>query len=365
MPSVTIDAGVLAVPPEDSPVDAANRYVETLMELSSLRNKSWVDVYIYIREQFHQAFWGGDGFEQGLKKLFVTKEVKQYSAEDVRSVVYSLFNNTALQLEEHFEKRLGVSTSEVLKDASLIKIDPDTQRLVADNAFQAGITHCLILIAILQHYEGSIHNPLLVLQYAPESTVTTVTVQAKISVGLPNCPEAFREEVLICGDFKGIIQGLCAPDIFVSSEDNEDLEAAIRIALYKPRLGKKPNWDGPLQDWDDLLQGLCIGCDFLASVRERYKQHGRRFPAEETLDAIVQTLGKENMEAAHPIRTGSGGADPQLKRKADSAGAMRRKIGNSNDFHLHYWLCKNSSVELASIGFPHDDVSIPTGGPTG
>ena len=49
MPSVTIDAGVLAAPPEHGSADDAHRYVETLLDWSKLLDEPWVAIYMSER----------------------------------------------------------------------------------------------------------------------------------------------------------------------------------------------------------------------------------------------------------------------------------------------------------------------------
>ncbi len=46
MPSVTIDAGVLAVPNEHGSADDADRYVKTLLDWRTLLDEPWVAVYM-------------------------------------------------------------------------------------------------------------------------------------------------------------------------------------------------------------------------------------------------------------------------------------------------------------------------------
>lgn len=49
MPSVTIDAGVLAVPHVDCAKDDAFQYVDTLLDWSRLLDEPWVAIYMSER----------------------------------------------------------------------------------------------------------------------------------------------------------------------------------------------------------------------------------------------------------------------------------------------------------------------------
>ena len=44
MPSVTIDAGVIAAPEMSASVDQVHEYVETLLDWRQLLSKTWIDV---------------------------------------------------------------------------------------------------------------------------------------------------------------------------------------------------------------------------------------------------------------------------------------------------------------------------------
>ena len=352
MPSVTIDAGVLAVPPADSSADAAYRYVDTLLDWRELldKHKRWVAVYMSARASDALVADGLFPLRDSLRDLFKANGIREYDVNTVVRVV-----ETLLELTPSFEERFGVS--DVLIDSPLPLTDPDILGLATGNELQWDLARCLILIAILrQHCEDTVRNHFLIVRYAQEPAVT---VQAKIQMieperddldELPTCPEVFKGNVLVCDDFRGFIQCLDESSILVDSKDSISLETAIRIALYKSRLGQgeAPAWDNP--------RDLRIGRHFIDTVRNRCMHQGDSFPAK-VLRAIVQTLDKENMPAVHPIRTDSGGGAPQKTRKADGADAWRRDI--DLDHHLHYWSCHNGIVELASISYPHDDFSIP------
>jgi hypothetical protein len=49
MPSVTIDTGVLAVPPLSATADQAREYIELLVDWSRLLDEPWVAIYMSDR----------------------------------------------------------------------------------------------------------------------------------------------------------------------------------------------------------------------------------------------------------------------------------------------------------------------------
>lgn len=346
--SVTIDAGVLAAPPENCSVDFVHRYIDTILDWHKLLDKRWVAIYMSTRAS--DALWE-DGFyplRPNLRDLFAAKGIVHIDVNTVARLVDAL-----LQLTPSFETYFKVR--DVLTEN--LVTDPEILRLSAGDKLQSDLARCLTLIAILRQYCGEpIRNHLLILRYTPKPVVT---VQATIQViehdrddldALPTCPEMFEGKVMICDDFRGLVECLDEASILVNSTDDVGLETAIRIALYKVRLDR-----GEDPDWDDL-RGLRIGRSFIETVHDSCENQGGSFP-DKVLRAIVETLDGENLAATHALRTGTGGGNPQRRRPADDAGAMRRDI--DEDHHLHYWSCGNDVVELASISYPHDDFSIP------
>jgi len=345
MPSVTIDAGVLAAPPEHGSADDAHRYIETLLDWRKLLDEPWVA--IYMSEGASEALFA-DGLyplRDNLKKLFAANGIVEYDVNTVARVV-----DTLLQLTPSFETYFRVR--DVL--AEKLSTDPDILQLSAGNELQSDLARCLILIAILrQHCRESIRDHSLILRHAPRQVVNVRAIIHEIDhdrddlTALPTHPEMFEGNVLICDDFRGLIECLDESSILASSTDNVGLETAIRIALYKSRLER-----GEDPDWDDL-RGLRIGRSFFETVKMSCRDQASSFRAK-VLRAIVETLDGENMAAVHVLRTGSGGDDPQRMRGAD--GAMRRDI--DYEYHLHYWQCDDGTVELASV-VTHNDFTIP------
>ena len=348
MPSVTINAGVLGPPTADGTADEARRYVSALLDWGWLLDEPWVAVHMSARTAVALVDDDLYPIRSSLKNLFAANGVEEYDANTVATVAERLLNHTPT-----LEERFGIS--DVLADGLLV--EPDILGSSAGSALQSDLTRCLIIIAILRRYcRDATGDHLLILRWAPQPAVT---VQARIEViehnrddlmQLPTTPDIFQGNVLICEDFRGFVECLDESSILVCSTDNAMLEISVRVALYKSRLNQ-----GIDPDWDEL-RGLRIGHRFARTVQDACESRGDSFPAR-VLRAIVETLDRENMTATHALRTGSGADNPQRRRAADGAGAMRRDI--DQDHHLHYWKCADGVVELASISYPHDDFSIP------
>ena len=345
MPSVTIDAGVLATPPEYGTVEDAYGYIDTLLDWGKLLDEPWVA--IYKSKGASEALFD-DGlypFRDNLKKLFAANGIVEYDVNTVAQVVDRL-----LRLTPSFKTYFKVN--DVLTED--VSTTPGILRLCAGAGLESDLPRCVVLIAILRkHCSDSIRDHSLILRHAPKQIVNGRAIIHEIDhdrndlSALPTHPEVFEGNVLVCDDFRGLIECLDESSILVSSTDNVGLETAIRIALYKSQLGR-----GEDPDWDDV-RDLRIGRIFFEDVKMSCTGQASSFPAK-VLRAIIETLDRENLTAVHALRTGPGGHDPQQMRGADAA--MRRDI--DYEFHLHYWQCDDGTVELASV-VTHNDFTIP------
>lgn len=349
MPSVTIDEGVIAVPLEKDGNEEIHRYVDTLLDWRRLLDEPWIA--IFMSERASEAL-----FEDGLyplrdqlRELFANQGIVEYDVNTVAQVVDSL-----LQLTPSFETYFKIK--DVLVDEVLTT--PDILRLCCGAAMQSDLARCVVLIAILRgHCRTPVRDHSLILRLAPRRVVN---VQALIHdldhdrddlEDLPNPPELFRGDVLVCDDFRGLVECLDESTILVNSADEVALEAAIRIALYKSRLARHED-----PDWEDV-PGFRVGHRFHADAIAACTGQPAALRSR-LLRAIVDTLEGTSLADVHWLRTGPGGNDPQQTRGEGKTKdkAWRRDV--DYEFHLHYWQCTDGTVELASVGV-HNDLSIP------
>jgi hypothetical protein len=178
--------------------------------------------------------------------------------------------------------------------------------------------------------------------------ITLVEHQRTDLDATPAPPEYFEGDVLVCDDFRGLVECLDEAAILMKATDEVGIGAAIRIAVYKARLARRG-----APEWDDIPRHR-IGHEFRLSFQ---RLHTTQQLAARLLRAIVETLEQTDMAATHWLRAGLGGDDPQRVRGIDHAKAWRRDIDRKH--HLHYWICEDGSVEVASVSFPHDDFTIP------
>ncbi len=343
--SVTIDAGVLVAPHHSDTAEDAYRYVETLLDWSTLLDQPWMA--IYMSERASEALFN-DGLyplRNQLTRLFEVNGIVDYSVNDVAQVV-----NRLLQLTPHFETYFKVQ--EVLADN--ITTIPDILQSARGLQLQSDLARCVVLIAILrEHCRNPILEHSLILRQAPGRIVNVRALIHELEHerndlnAIPAPPEIFEGNVLACDDFRGLIECLDESAMLLSSRDDVGIETAIRVALYKSRLARQLE-----PDWDDI-RGLRIGHHFHEIATSICRGLSESFPGR-VLRAIVETLEDINLAAVHSLRTGPGGGNPQRMRGKDKA--MRRDV--DREYHLHYWQCQGGIVELASI-VVHNDFSIP------
>ena len=342
--SVTIDAGVLTVPPLNGTSEDAHRYVETLSNLSKLLDEPWVDIYISTCAS--EALFGDELYplRDQLMQFFKAKGIIEYTVNDIASVVNNLLQTP--HFETYFKMR------EVL--AEQVSTTPDILQLSPGSNLRSDLTRCVVLIAILREYcRNSILEHCLFLRHAPGQTVNVRALVYELEHKrndlneIPMSPEFFEGSVLVCDDFRGLIKCLDESAIFRNSTDNLGIKTAIRVALYKSRLARQQE-----PDWEEI-PNLRIGRHFHEIAINICSGQAESF-SEQVLRAIVETLDGINLAAVHALRTGGGGGNPQRMRGTDKA--QRRNI--DHDYRLHYWQCGDRVVELASIG-PHNNFSIP------
>lgn len=347
MPSVTIDAGVLAAPPlQGTTGDDAHRYLDTLLDWGKLLNEP--SIAIYMSERASQALLDGNHypFRGPLSQLFTAKGIVEYDVNTIAQLVERLLKSVP-----SFETRFSIS--DVL--AENLITEPDVLRLCTGTALQSELERLLVLIAILGQYcQEQTRDHSLILRNAPDQIVR---VQALVHYlehqrsdlrAFPMAPEVFSGDILICDSFRGLIQCFDEVVLLLCANDDFDIRTAIRIAIYKSQLAAAmvPDWDaGPMYR---------VGHHFRMTFQS---VHPTDSLAKRLMRAIIETVEQTAMGATHVLRTGLGGNDPPRVRKIDNARAMRRDI--DRDHHLHYWDCVDGTVEFASLSYPHDDFEIP------
>jgi hypothetical protein len=346
MPSVTIDAGVLAAPQEHGSADDVHRYVETLLDWSRLLDEPWVA--IYMSEQASEALTADDLFplRGQLRWLFSATGIVEYDANTVATIV-----DRILQLTPSFETYFRIR--DVLTEE--LTTEPDILRLCSGTRLQSDLARCVVLIAILRcHCQEPVSDHLLILRRVPDRIIRVRAIihmleHERDDMGMPPTPpEYFEGDVLVCDDFRGLLKCLDEATILLKAEDAVGVETAVHIAVYKARLARDM-----APDWGDVPL-FRVGNGFLNSFQGH---NPSQTLSANLLQSVVDALEGTNMTRTHALRTGAGGGNPQRVRKSDRAKAYRRDIDSAH--HLHYWVCKEGIVELASMSFPHDDFNIP------
>ena len=343
--SVTIDAGVLAVPVVNSAKSDAFKFVDTLLDLGKLLKEPWVKVYMSEQASESLVIDGLYPLRDKLKKLFLTHGIVEYDSETV-----ARYAERFLELNPTFETYFQVKDV-LLED---LKTDPDVFGLQPHENLQSDLRRCITLFAVLRKYCSQfLDGHSFMLREAPKQVIH---VSAKIHdiehfrddiPAVPCLPELFEGNVLVCDDFRGLIDYLDESAMLAGATDNFGIKLAIRIALFKDAIAQ-----GECPDWTEVI-APAIGSEFRVLCQQVCAGQRRSVPPK-ILRSIVETIKYRNLSAVHALRTRPGGNAPQKTRNRDKA--WRRDI--DYELHLHYWECVSRTFELASV-VCHDDFSIP------
>lgn len=343
---LTVDAGVLAAPPEDASADDTTRYVDNLLTLSELLSEPWIAIYLSQRASDTLMNDGLYPLHDQLKTLFKKHQITKFSVNDVDVVVGRL-----LQLTPYFETYFKIS--DVLLES--VETQPDVLRLCSGTSLQSDLARCIVLIAVLRaHCQHGHADHSLILRRTAGRTIQVKAVIEHLEhsrddiPALPKPPEVFEGDVLACDDLPGLISSLDARSILLRATDDVGIDAAVRVAVCNARVLR-----GIAMDWDSTPQRR-TGSKFHSSLA---RLNATPELAERILRAIVETVEQLNMAGTHALREGGGGNAAQLSRGSDGARAWRRDI--DRDHHLHYWICSGDVVELAWLSYPHDDFTCP------
>jgi hypothetical protein len=190
----------------------------------------------------------------------------------------------------------------------------------------------------------------------PWSGTTNVQIEALIDYlehsrddveNLPTPPEYLRAHVATAQSFRELISLIDEVAIWQAAETDDAVNRAIQLAVYKFRLkrGLDPDWK--------TLPHFTLGRMFV-EIAENWLEAQPHNSIDKLLRAMAATIDGLPEGEPHPLRTGEGGDNPQRIRNGDRA--MRRQI--VGQYRLHYWQCKDGTIEFGSVG-PHDDFDIP------
>ncbi len=347
MPSVTIDAGVLAVPSAEATSAQVTEYVETLLDWQRLLNERWIP--IHMSERAAEALVEDDLYPlyDHLEQLFAAHGVVEYTANDVVQITNSL-----LQLTPTFEDVFELT--DVLAEKFTTHPDLLLSAKVPPG-LAADLERCLILTAVLTNCcEKFTTEHFLIVK--PRSGVTKVHVEAVVTylehsrddVGdVPTPPEYFRSQLALSKNFRELLSRLDEVAVWKAAETEDDAKQAVQLAVYKARIE-----EGLEPEWEDLPE-FTFNRKFRESAEEYFKTN---LPGQVglALRAMANALNGSELGNPHELRTGKSPGKPQRTRNGDTA--WRRTV-HSGD-RLHYWVCEDGTIEFGSIGH-HENFDIP------
>ena len=199
--TVTLDAGILAVPSDTTTAYPAHRFVEALLDWAKLLDEPWVA--IYMSEGAFEALIN-DGlypFRDELHRLFSAHGIVEYDVNTV-ALVAERFVRLTPSFEAYFSVR------DALFDE--LATTPDVLQLCAGPNLRTELARWIVLMAILRrHCGGVVQGHALVLCEAPDRVVRVRALVLQLehqrddlgTVASP--PDYFEGDVLACDSFAG------------------------------------------------------------------------------------------------------------------------------------------------------------------
>lgn len=346
--TVTLDPEVLVLPNAESTHAEVQGYIENLVEWSALLEEPWMTLLVSDRSAGALLEDGVYPFWKTLEEFFTAHGVVEYSVGDVVHVL-----DRFLSMAPSFEEHHGVQ--DVLFDMDDVVTEPDVLHGELGENVRWARARCFLLLAVLDRYcEESTGLNVVALRRAPDAAVV---LRARLvdlehdrqDLAAVAAVEELRAAVMVCDGVLGLLWSVDEGELLRGAREQNEVGLACRIALLKARrrAGEEVAW-AQVMDWR-------MGGRFADAVWRCCRDTGGGF-AGKLLRAVVETVQGENLQATHWLRTGSGGNDPQRRRKRDGAAAWRRSI--DDEYRLHYWMLSDGRVELSWV-CAHNDFSIP------
>jgi hypothetical protein len=347
IPSVTIDAGVIAAPAVGATEEEVIEYIETLTDWRRLLDERWIPVY--MSEGATEALFQDNLYplHDSLRRLFVERGIVDFAANDIVQVA-----NALLQLTPSFEEMFQLKYAIV----SDLVTEPSISLVHTPPCLKADLESCLVLTALLRNHCSEVTTDHTLI-FESRVEVDELQVRGVIEdlehhrddiVDVPLKPECFHGTVAVCQTFRDLISKIDESAVWQAAETEDAARKAVQVAVYKRRLaqGLSPEWG--------QTPPFAFGESFRGLVARGSRATSQRL-IRRILRAMAETIDNLNLAATHALRLGAGGNSPQRTRNGDKA--WRRDV--DRDYHLHYWERADGVIEFASVG-PHDDFFIPS-----
>lgn len=349
MVSLIVDPFVLATPDIGDGRQSIQRYVQDLLDWSTLLEEDWISVL--ITERAAECLQADDCYPlyPSLATAFKLCDIQEFDVNTVTSVANSL-----LQRTPSLEQRFGVADILVDPPLTVIPDVPGTRKLATVGE---ELSRCLGMVALLvQHQPDRVPNQRLATRDSncPDRhlQVSGTIIHGEVSQDGPmselRWPVQISGNVRLCETLDDLLHSLQPTKIWSTGPSRESVTLAIRLEVLV--VAQRLSMD---RSWEDTADAFEIGCEFLDNLAEYSFDHDPP-KIKRLLRACAETVLGTNMSAVHALRRGDGPNEPQRRRDSDKA--WRRDI--DRDFHLHYWERPGQGPEFGCIG-PHNSFWIP------
>ena len=329
--SLTIDTGAFLVRDTGDAVDAASKYSGLLSGIGHLTGSmfNWVDVCTVGEFSDHHI----NRIREKIHCTFDRPEVHKFDAKTIFDNVIIFLGNLP-QFDLHHD---------ILVEASDISVDSDITKFSIDRNHKNSTENCFISVSVLQEIrKDDASKHIVMINSTPRSSTA---VEFEVSEVFSNThdtsnislPCKIESDVRICDSICGLmshVDGISEVEILINATNVEDIELAVRVALFK----KDPKARS-IQDWNDI-HVPAIGNSFPGECNKILSSAGSGV-CSTLLHAIVE-IACDNDNSSYEIRKSRGGNSK--RRSFNGYNAMRRKIGS---YRLHFWKGSREEIEIA------------------
>jgi hypothetical protein len=329
--SILLNAAALAAPGEGASASDIEEYLGFLLNAASAARTPETTLCLTRRTSEHLATDGCYPLRPALAAALRQNGIVEFDANTI-AVLAETILQTAFVLEDEFE------IDDIL--AAITQLEPEI-RVCFLPACNQDLERCISIACLLKSLKLTRREIVIGLPYQA-SGVSSLRAAVEVQIAETRVldrtialPARITSHLAAFSGATPIVSGLDEIELWRSADSSESLRRSVALGLLKR--------DRQLARSFSFADGFLESAHFWAS----------RAPAERVYRAVLATILREDMRATHGLRIRRGGNSPQIRKEGKLA--FRRDI--DHELHLHYWECRDESVELVKVTV-HNDFSI-------
>lgn len=346
---LSIDASVLAMPPENCGDSEVYQYAASISKLGKIINFSWISPSV-SKDALDFLANPSDRFplvRENLERLFERHGVSEFTSHDVMLAAQAIVDKSA-----KFDCLYKINYMLL----SQIYLDPDITIVASGNDHASDLRQLIFSIAVLRkNFQTNAKDHILMIHNAPSLSVSVKAIiedadhQRDDIPEFSNLPTFLGSDVPICSNLTEFFGCLSEEKILSAATDCFGIWLAICVAAHK-RKGDKVDVD----NWNILptaIGRVAIGAEFSEHCQSLIQSGDDAIPGK-IIDVILAIVSG-NAPRSHGLLEKGKGSSIIRQRKFC---ALRVDIDSSR--RIHYWKGPCEAIELAAV-VEHDTTDIP------